>query len=204
MVVHDTENDTPCYPSHTAPPGKRQLQSFIQYTLEATTEDSFTKQQQLSAHLNASPSFCRIPASYFGSHVKDSKTAKMNYDKIWTDFLIKKTTLQGKWNGIMVSGQFCLHGKHFTETDGVSDHRCLWSLAQAWGEHRASNSGVRRMVSGGNNSPTVDELTTLRWLGYMLRILVDRLPQRTLFAQPNEEWKRARGSHDLAATYGSH
>ncbi|KAG5453574.1 Trimethylguanosine synthase [Clonorchis sinensis] len=45
------------------------------------------------------------------------------------------------------------------------------------------NREVRRMVVGRNNSPTIDELITLhrlRWLGYVLRMPVDRLPRRAL------------------------
>ncbi|KER23942.1 hypothetical protein T265_08302 [Opisthorchis viverrini] len=67
-------------------------------------------------------------------------------------------------------------------------------------EHRISNSEVRRMVFGRNNSPSIDELITLhrlRWLGHVLRMPVDRLPRRALFAQPCEGWKRARGGQTM-------
>ncbi|KER25252.1 hypothetical protein T265_07239 [Opisthorchis viverrini] len=42
----------------------------------------------------------------------------------------------------------------------VFDHRCLRSIARIWWEHRVSNSEVRRMVFGRNNSPSIDELIT--------------------------------------------
>ncbi|KER31875.1 hypothetical protein T265_01964 [Opisthorchis viverrini] len=74
----------------------------------------------------------------------------------------------------------------------VFDHRCLRSIARIWREHRISNSEVRRMVFERNNSPSIDELITLhklRWLDYVLRMPVDRLPRRALFAQPCEGWK---------------
>ncbi|KER22847.1 hypothetical protein T265_09123 [Opisthorchis viverrini] len=82
----------------------------------------------------------------------------------------------------------------------VFDHRCLRSIARIWWEHRISNSEIRRMVFGRNNSPSIDELTTLhrlRWLGHVSRMLVDRLPRRALFAQPYEGWKRARGGQPM-------
>ncbi|KER28282.1 hypothetical protein T265_04880 [Opisthorchis viverrini] len=41
------------------------------------------------------------------------------------------------------------------------DHRCLRSITRIWWEHRISNSEVRRMVFGRNNSPSIDELITL-------------------------------------------
>ncbi|KAG5455245.1 hypothetical protein CSKR_106449 [Clonorchis sinensis] len=37
----------------------------------------------------------------------------------------------------------------------------------------------------------------LRWLGHVLRMPVDRLPRRVLFAQPREGWKRARGGQTM-------
>ncbi|KER31961.1 hypothetical protein T265_12888, partial [Opisthorchis viverrini] len=82
----------------------------------------------------------------------------------------------------------------------VFDHRCLRSIAGIWWEHRISNAEVRRMVFGRNNSPSIDELITLhrlRWLGHVLRMPVDRLPRRVLFAQPCEGWKRARGGQTM-------
>ncbi|KAG5454328.1 hypothetical protein CSKR_109219 [Clonorchis sinensis] len=82
----------------------------------------------------------------------------------------------------------------------VFDHRCLRSIARIWWEHRISNAEVRRMVFGRNNSPSIDELITLhrlRWLGHVLRMPVDRLPRRVLFAQPREGWKRARGGQTM-------
>ncbi|KER27537.1 hypothetical protein T265_05427 [Opisthorchis viverrini] len=41
------------------------------------------------------------------------------------------------------------------------DHRCLRSIARILWEHRISNAEVRRMIFGGTNSPTIDELITL-------------------------------------------
>jgi hypothetical protein len=79
------------------------------------------------------------------------------------------------------------------------DHRCLRSIARVWWEHRISNAEVRRRVFG-RNSPAIDELMTLhrlRWLGHVLRMPVDRLPRRALFAQPRADWKRSRGGQSM-------
>ncbi|KER27484.1 hypothetical protein T265_05450 [Opisthorchis viverrini] len=69
-----------------------------------------------------------------------------------------------------------------------------WSLqCWVWWDHRISNAEVRRIVFARSNSPTIDELITLqslRWLGHVLRMPIDRLP-RILFAEPCEGWKRA-------------
>ncbi|KER24092.1 hypothetical protein T265_08181 [Opisthorchis viverrini] len=51
-----------------------------------------------------------------------------------------------------------------------------------------------------NNSPSIDEpitLHNLRWFGHVLRMPVDRLPRRAFFAQPREEWIRARGGQTM-------
>ncbi|KER25293.1 LOW QUALITY PROTEIN: hypothetical protein T265_14240 [Opisthorchis viverrini] len=78
----------------------------------------------------------------------------------------------------------------------VFDHRCLRSIARIWWEHRISSSEVRRMVFWKNNSPSIT-LHRLRWLGHVLRMPVDRLPRRALFAQPHEGWKRSRGGQTM-------
>ncbi|GAA57013.1 hypothetical protein CLF_111996 [Clonorchis sinensis] len=57
-----------------------------------------------------------------------------------------------------------------------------------------------KYVFGRNNSTSIDELIILhrlRWLDYVFRMPVDRLPRRVLFAQPREGWKRARGSQTM-------
>ncbi|KAG5455244.1 hypothetical protein CSKR_106451 [Clonorchis sinensis] len=85
------------------------------------------------------------------------------------------------------------------------DRRCLRSIARVWWEHRISNAEVRRMVFGRNKSPTIDELITLhrlRWLGRELRMPLDRLPRRVLFAQPREGWRWS--NTNLVAKYESH
>ena len=78
----------------------------------------------------------------------------------------------------------------------VFDHRCLRSIARIWWERRISNAEVRRMVLGRQNVGAIDQLIRLhrlRWLGHVLRMPSERLPQKALFAQLCTERKRPRG-----------
>ncbi|KER32506.1 hypothetical protein T265_01386 [Opisthorchis viverrini] len=75
----------------------------------------------------------------------------------------------------------------------VCDHRYLRSIARIWWEHRISNSEVRRMVFGRNNSPSIDELITLhrlRWLGHVLRVRKSRTPRLAIEKLVDPETKR--------------
>ena len=69
----------------------------------------------------------------------------------------------------------------------VSDHRCLRSIARVWWERQISNAELHRMVFGQQETYVIDKLISLhrlRWLGHVLCMSPDKLPHRTLFAQP--------------------
>ncbi|KAG5453184.1 hypothetical protein CSKR_112745 [Clonorchis sinensis] len=73
----------------------------------------------------------------------------------------------------------------------VFDHRCLRSIARIWWEHRTSNAEVRRMVFGGNNSPSIDELVTLHrlcWLGHTHRFTWSWIFHQILFRWCSIRW----------------
>ncbi|MBM6549358.1 reverse transcriptase family protein, partial [Streptococcus dysgalactiae subsp. equisimilis] len=81
----------------------------------------------------------------------------------------------------------------------VFDHRCLRSIARVWWDHQISNAEVRRRVLGreGRAIDQVLNLHRLRWLGHVLRMSPDRLPQRALLAESGSGWKKVRGGQSM-------
>ena len=81
----------------------------------------------------------------------------------------------------------------------VFDNRCLRNIARVWWEHRVSNEEVRQRVLGMDSPPLEDiiSLHRLRWLGHVLRMPTQRLPQRALFAEAGRDWKKQRGGQTM-------
>ena len=82
----------------------------------------------------------------------------------------------------------------------VFDHRCLRSLAKVSWEQHVSNAAVRHMVFGKRPYSSIDDLVSLnrlRWLGHVLRMHLDRLLKRVLYAEPSEDWKKPRGGQTM-------
>ena len=79
----------------------------------------------------------------------------------------------------------------------VFDHRCLQSIARISWDNRLSNAVVRIRVLG-NDDKSIDEvvkLHQLRWLGYVLRMLNQRLPRRAILYGVGVGWKKAKGGY---------
>ena len=81
------------------------------------------------------------------------------------------------------------------------DQRCLRSVACISQVQRISNEEVRKRVFGeGNQSDSLDKrigLHKLRWLGHVLRMPSHRLPNRVIFSQPSQGWRRSQGGQKM-------
>jgi len=81
----------------------------------------------------------------------------------------------------------------------VFDNRCLRRIARVWWQQRIRNDVVQRRVLGPSNLPLSQliSLHQLRWLGHVLRMPVQRLPYRALFAVPGHDWKKQAGGQTM-------
>jgi hypothetical protein len=79
----------------------------------------------------------------------------------------------------------------------VFDHRCLRQLAHIKWDDRVSNAAVRQRVFrkplDTRSIGQIIKLHSLRWLGHVLRMPVERLPHRALFIETTNGWKKPRG-----------
>ena len=75
------------------------------------------------------------------------------------------------------------------------DHRCMRYITRTWWEQHVTNQAVRQRVLGHNASTLTDVIEThqLRWLGHVLRMPPERLPQLALVTGPCSTWKKSRG-----------
>jgi hypothetical protein len=83
----------------------------------------------------------------------------------------------------------------------VFDHRCLRQLARVKWADRVSNATVRQRIFGQSqiSQPITEiiKLHSLRWLGHVLRMPIERLPYRALFNTAADGWKKPRGGQAM-------
>ena len=81
------------------------------------------------------------------------------------------------------------------------DNRCLRSVARITWHRKVSNVEVRRRIFGNAGiDDTLEKrisLHRLRWLGHVLRMSANRLPNKVLFSQPGQDWRRVQGGQIL-------
>jgi hypothetical protein len=82
----------------------------------------------------------------------------------------------------------------------VFDRRCLRYIARIRWSDRVSNTELlRRVFRNTRNARSVEDLLNLhrlRWLGHVLRMDPNRLPSRTIFAEPAPGWKKPPGGQN--------
>jgi hypothetical protein len=83
----------------------------------------------------------------------------------------------------------------------VFDNRCLRTVAKVRWDEGVSNAEVHRRVfrNARDCRPIafVINLHRLRWLGHVLRMQRNRLPYRTIFAEPAPGWKKPTGGQHM-------